>query len=70
MVVGTHQSFQFSRQIPWFLGNNRALPNLGIRFCVTLLVLSNFKKNKSIKANFRSTARATLDKNKHTAIKK
>ena len=26
MVVGARQSFQFFRQITWFLGNNRALP--------------------------------------------
>ena len=25
MVVGAHQSFQFSREITWFLGNKRAL---------------------------------------------
>ena len=24
--VGARQSFEFSRQIIWFLGNNRALP--------------------------------------------
>ena len=26
MVVGASQSFQFSRQKIWFLGNNRGLP--------------------------------------------
>ena len=26
MVVGARQSFQFFRQITWFLGNKRALP--------------------------------------------
>ena len=26
MVVGARQSFQFFKQITWFLGNNRALP--------------------------------------------
>ena len=26
MVVGARQSFQFFRQKPWFLGNNRGLP--------------------------------------------
>ena len=25
MVVGARQTFQFFRQIAWFLGNNRAL---------------------------------------------
>ena len=25
MVVGAHQSFEYLRQIAWFLGNNRAL---------------------------------------------
>ena len=26
VVVGAHQSFRFSRQKTWFLGNNRGLP--------------------------------------------
>ena len=30
MVVGAHQSFKFSRQIAWFLGNNRALSKLKV----------------------------------------
>ena len=30
MVVGAHQSFQFSRQITWFLGNNKAFLNLNL----------------------------------------
>ena len=32
MAVGARQSFQFFRQIDWFLGNNL---NLGIEFCIT-----------------------------------
>ena len=38
VTVGARQSFQFCRQITWFLGNNRA-SSLGIGFCLTLLVL-------------------------------
>ena len=35
-AVGARQSFQFFRQIAWFLGNNRALSKFRyIRFCVT-----------------------------------
>ena len=45
MVVGARQSFQFFRQITWFLGNNIELClNLGIGFCITSLVLPNYKK--------------------------
>ena len=35
MVVGARQSFQFFRQKTWCRGNNRGLPYLGIRFCIT-----------------------------------
>ena len=42
MVVGASQNFQFFRQKNWFLGNNRGLP-FGIGFCITLLVLPNYK---------------------------
>ena len=42
MVVGVRQNFQFFRQKNWFLGNNRGLP-FGIGFCITLLVLPNYK---------------------------
>ena len=44
MVVGAGQSFHFFRQITWFLGNNRALSQFRIGFCITGLVLSNDKK--------------------------
>ena len=42
MVVGACQSFQFFRQIVWFLGNNRAVFEL--LFFITILVLPNYKK--------------------------
>ena len=45
MVVGACQSFQFFRQKPWFLGNNRyQISDLGIRICINWLVLLNYKK--------------------------
>ena len=34
----------------------------GIGFCITSLVLSNYTKNQSAKANFELTTRATLKK--------
>ena len=34
MVVGARQSFQFFRQITWFLENNRALSKLGVDFAL------------------------------------
>ena len=43
VVVQACQIFQIFRQITWFLRNNRALP-LGVGFCRTWLVLSNYKK--------------------------
>ena len=43
MVVGARQSFQFFRQITWFLENNRALSKFRSGFCITSLVLS-YKK--------------------------
>ena len=38
MVLGARQSFQFFREIAWFLENNRDLElcfNVGIGFCMT-----------------------------------
>ena len=59
MIVGAHQKFQFFIQITWFLENNCL--NLGIGFGITWLVLSNYKKNQSLKTNFKLTTRATLN---------
>ena len=44
MIVGARQSFQFFRQKTCFFWNNRGLLNLGIEFCITWLVLPNYKK--------------------------
>ena len=42
MVAGTRQSFQFFRQKPVYL---KIIDfNLGIGFCITWLVLRNYKK--------------------------
>ena len=54
MVVRARQSIQFSRQITWFLGNNRALSKFRYQ------ILHNYK-NQSVKANFKLTTRATLN---------
>ena len=43
VVVGARQSFQFFRQKTWYLGNNRTCLNLVIGFCITGLVLPNYK---------------------------
>ena len=37
MVVGARQSFQFFRQITWFLGNNRALSKFKYRILHKLI---------------------------------
>ena len=47
MVVGGHQSFQIFRQKkPGFLGKKKIYLclNLGMRFCITWLVLPNYKE--------------------------
>ena len=44
VVVGARQSFQFFRQKTWYLGNNRTCLNLIIGFCITGLVLPNYKQ--------------------------
>ena len=44
MVVGAHQSFGFSDKKPGFLEIIEVCLNLGIRFCITWLVLLNYKK--------------------------
>ena len=35
MAVEVRESFQFFKQIAWFLGNNRALSKFSIKFCIT-----------------------------------
>ena len=45
MVVGARPIFQFFRQKTWLLESNICVPYLGIRFCITWLILPNYKKN-------------------------
>ena len=60
VVVGARQSFQFFRQIAWFLGNNRALSKFRYRILYNLISITKLQKNHSIKADFNLTTRATL----------
>ena len=60
VAVGARQSFQFFRQIAWFLGNNRALSKLGYQILYNLISTIKLQKNQSVKANFKLTTRATL----------
>ena len=60
MVVGARQSFQFLRQITWFLGNNRTLSKFRYRILHNLI--NQVIKNHSVKANFKLTTQATLTK--------
>ena len=60
VVVGARQSFQFFRQIAWFLGNNRALSKLGYQILYNLISTIKLQKNQSVKANFKLTTRAIL----------
>ena len=60
MTVGGCQSFQFFRQITWFLGSNRALSKFRYRILHNLVSITKLKKNHSVKANFKLIMRATL----------
>ena len=40
VVVGARQSFQFFRQIAWFLGNNRALSKFGYQILYNLISIT------------------------------
>ena len=60
MVVEASQNFQFFRQIPWLLGNNRALSKYRYHIMYNLISITKLQKNHSIKANFKLTTRATL----------
>ena len=60
MAVGVHQSFQFFRQIAWFLGNKRALSKFRYGILYNLISISKLQKNHSIKANSYLTMQATL----------
>ena len=42
---------------------------LGIGFCITLLILPNYKEIKSVKANFKLTTQATLKLGKTVIVK-
>ena len=67
MVVGASQILQFFGQKNWFHGSNRALTkfryqildNLISFVWITGLVLSNYKKNNSLKANLKLNKRFT-----------
>ena len=52
--------FNFSDKLPGFSEIIELCLNLGIEFCLTWLVLPNYKKNDSIRANFNLTTRVTL----------
>ena len=61
MVSADCQSFQFFRQINWFIRSNRALSKLTSRFLNFLISIIKLKKKiQSIKSNFILTMRATL----------
>ena len=69
MVVGARQSFQFFRQIAWFLGNNRALSKFMYRNLYNLISITKLKEYHSITANFNLTTRAILKSGSHLSKK-
>ena len=52
-VVGARQSFQFFRQITWFLGNNRALYKFRYRILHNSISIIKLQKNQSLEASFK-----------------
>ena len=54
-------SFDFSYKLPGFSKIIGLCLILSIEFWITWLVLSNYKKNQSVKTNFKLTTRATLN---------
>ena len=58
MVVGARQSFQFFRQVTWFLGNNRALSKCRYQILHNLISIIKLQKNQSVNTNFKLTTRA------------
>ena len=55
MVVELIKVFHFSDKEPGFLEMIDLWHNLGIRFCITWLVLPNYKKSSLEKTNFKLT---------------
>lgn len=55
MIVKARQSFQFLKQMNWFIRNNEALSKF--RYWILLYQVT---KNQPVKANFMSTLQATL----------
>ena len=60
MVVDIPQIFNFSEKIPGFSKTMELCLSFCMAFSFTWLVLSNYKKNQSLKHNFIVTTRATL----------
>ena len=56
-VVGTCESFQFFRQITWFLENKRAFPKFKYWILHHLISIINLQNNWSVKPNFVLTTR-------------
>ena len=55
MAVGARQSFQFFKQITWFLGDNKFFRYLILHY---LISITKLLENQSVKANTKS--RTTL----------
>ena len=59
-VVGARQSFQFFREIIWFLGNKLPFPKFKywiLQYLISIIKLQNYSP---VKPNFMLTTRATL----------
>ena len=60
MVGGALQSFQFFRQITWFLGNNRVVFKYRYQILRNLISIIKLYENQSVEASFKLTTQATL----------
>ena len=60
MVVGAHQSFQFFRQITWFLGKNKVLPKFKYLVLHHIISIIKLQNSHSVKPNFILTTRTIL----------
>ena len=64
MVVGARQSFQFFRQITWFLRNARTLCKFQYWILHHLISIIKLPNNWSVKPNLMLTTQATLTRGK------
>ena len=61
MVVEARQSFQFFRQVTWFLANARALSKFKYQILYHVISIIKLENNQSVKPNFMLTQGSTTE---------